>query len=256
MSINSFFWMYSIPGAVWLSFALTLSLCWPLPPFPCALLEENVCFPVPIISVWFIFLLFSFHRWSRRHFHLASSLRVIHSAAVFHFARTHCHIRHPRSNFVVWVFDTVSRTLRIAITVHDYYQTAHRRIIGAHDRVYMAIDRMPFAGRPRPKGFNTINEQFSFNAEYYTHTHTRARSDAIGEERREEEHIHAILFKFMLQTTTDSVYGLSHFFLSPGCRRSLCFFIIIFCCCCRTIHDPMPRHRPPRHLAMNVMRQP
>lgn len=92
------------------------------------------------------------------------------------------------------------------IIVHDYYQTAHRRIICTHivycrlestecpampNAVYTVYteDRMPFMRWP--KGFNTINEQFSFNAEYYcTHTHTHARSHTRTDDNRGEASIH------------------------------------------------------------------
>lgn len=89
---------------------------------------------------------------------------------------------------------------------------------------------MPFARRP--KGFNTINEQFSFNAEYYcgdTSAHTSTRLDATFGRK---EYIHVNLFKFMLQITTDFVYGPSHFFSvlfhyyfvvgGAGCRAIQC----------------------------------
>lgn len=154
---------------------------------------------------------------------------------------SHSHIEHVPI-FILRVIDTVARMLRLPSMTNTKLRIVENYMCG---HIGWRRDSMPFARRP--KGFNTINEQFSFNAEYDCGNTSAHSSTRLGDSRQ-TEYIHVNLFKFMLQITTDFVYGPSHFF--P-------FFFILFCCRwwrCWLSSDPMPR--PPRHLAKNVMRQP
>lgn len=197
----------------------------------------KMCSPYSSSPLFHIF----FHRQSRcrhrRHFHLASSLLVIHSVAVrcSHSFQSYT----ARSDFVLLVSNTLARMLWLpSMTITKLCTVELYEPISC-----VSCDRLPFV--QRTKGFNAINEQFSFNVEYYTYTQRK-------DDNRREERIQANLFRFMLQITTDSVYGFCHFFFFILFFPILSFLLLLL-----LPYDPMPWHRrSTRHLAKYVMQHP